>query len=72
MSTPSIESLQKDIEKANTRIRELEEKIDRIVKNTNTAINGHTDILIRLIGHTNCPPPLGAEFTFVRNFDVGP
>ena len=71
MPTHSVESLQQNLSHALSRISDLETKIEKMRQNTNSAFNGQASILIRLVGHTHCPPPQGTEFVFVRSYDVG-
>lgn len=71
MPAPTVELLHQQLSQALSRISDLETKIEKMKQNANIAINGQTGILIRLVGHTHCPPPQGTEFVFVRNYDVG-
>jgi hypothetical protein len=71
MSTPTIETLQKQLAAAIERIEYLEHELARIRKNTNEAIQGNAYMLQTLVAHTGCKPPAGQYFTFGTNFDVG-
>ena len=71
MPTPTLESLQKQLTEALSQINDLEKKIEKMRKKTNIMVNGHSAVLIRLIGHTNCPPPQGTRFDIILNADVG-
>ena len=71
MPEPTLESLQKQLAQALTKITSLEDRLENMRKRTNVTVNGHSAVLIRLIGHTKCPPPQGTEFHLILNTDVG-
>lgn len=71
MTAPTTELLQQQLSQALSRINKLEAQVEKMRKNTNTALHGQTIILARLVDHNDCPPPPGTEFVFVRNYDVG-
>ena len=71
MSTPTLETLQKQLAEYLKRINALEKQVETMRKRTNIMLNGHSAVLVRIIGHTGCRPPQGTEFDIILNADVG-
>jgi predicted RNase H-like nuclease (RuvC/YqgF family) len=71
MSTPTLETLQKQLTEALNRITDLERDLERMRQNTNTALRGNAYMLETLVAHTGCKAPTGQYFSFGTNFDVG-
>ena len=71
MSTPTLETLQKQLADALNRITDIERDMERMRQNTNTALQGNSSMIEMLVAHTGCQPARGQYFSFGTNFDVG-
>ena len=67
----ALETLQKELADALDRIANLEKQVENMRRRTNVMLNGHSAVLVRIIGHTGCRPPQGSEFDIILDADVG-